>query len=601
MSYRRLCAVFLMFFLMGQVVSLNAQTPGSERDSYFSDVLQISQRPGTERALNEWLRPLAAGEDTVYALLFHPAGCPRCEASAQQFVAQFRLTFPAGRLVLWCAHGDPEAARRYMKRERLAGDTAVVDTADAWRRVFSLNNSGLNGIFFVKLSVATGRLLAGGELGYIDAGLFRELAAARTPLPFHSFGDEPGAPAIADSDDGPSGVKLHYERWPLLTDGQAIFSQLREPPVVRDGCLLLNDNLENAGFMFRLDEEARAFRLEHVLRVDSAQRDTFIDLPPRLYEQASSQFRYMVCGLNFATDDTVVFTYSLPRVFVERQVGDAVNLAFFNEPVILSWQVDPFRALPLTDISGALQDPDYMLQHFAVFPYAPGQVLMACQQLTYPLFDVEDSLRGHAGADPFVDAYYDRPHPYAVVVDRQTGRVVCQLGRLDEPMRRSRTGYGYVAPVADADGRQVVYGNAFDGRLYLVDPGRPDSVLCSYEVFGWGDREMPECDTAQFYTREYLLRYAGYFNRRIVQVQLAPQFVDCLVRESGNTRKHAGRDAYEYVRFDRATGEEVERLALRPEDGAETVLGYGLERGGRPFYVGKRAGRTFVKFIERGA
>ena len=37
------------------------------------------------------------------------------------------------------------------------------------------------------------------------------------------------------------------------------------------------------------------------------------------------------------------------------------------------------------------------------------------------------------------------------------------------------------------------------------------------------------------------------------------------------------------------------------EDGAETVLGYGLERGGRPFYVGKRAGRTFVKFIERGA
>lgn len=58
--------------------------------------------------------------------------------------------------MLWCAHGDPEAARRYMERERLAGDTAVVDTADAWRRVFSLNNSGLNGIFFVKLSVATG-------------------------------------------------------------------------------------------------------------------------------------------------------------------------------------------------------------------------------------------------------------------------------------------------------------------------------------------------------------------------------------------------------------------------------------------------------------
>lgn len=52
MSYRRLRAVFLMFFLMGQVVSLNAQTPGSERDSYFSDVLQMSCKSANARERN---------------------------------------------------------------------------------------------------------------------------------------------------------------------------------------------------------------------------------------------------------------------------------------------------------------------------------------------------------------------------------------------------------------------------------------------------------------------------------------------------------------------------------------------------------------------
>lgn len=96
----------------------------------------------------------------------------------------------------------------------------------------------------------------------------------------------------------------------------------------------------------------------------------------------------MVCGLSFVNDDTVAFSYSLPRVFVERRTGDNVNLAFYNEPVILSWQVEPFRTLPLTDLAAALQDTAYMNQYFAIYPYDGQYVAMACQQLTYPLFSV---------------------------------------------------------------------------------------------------------------------------------------------------------------------------------------------------------------------
>ena len=294
----------------------------------------------------------------------------------------------------------------------------------------------------------------------------------------------------------------------------------------------------------------------------------------------------------------MAFSYSLPRAFVERRTGDNVNLAFYNEPVILSWQVEPFRTLPLTDLAAALQDAAYMNQHFAIYPYDGQHVAMACQQLTYPLFSVPDSLHGHPEYDPFVEAYYDRPHPYAVVVDRRTGAFVRRIGQLDDLMRRSRTGYGYASPVADSDGRQLVYGNAYAGRLYLASPEAPDSVLRTYDVFGWAGREMPEPDTTLFYTHEYILRYSDFFNRRIVQVQLAEQFVDCLYREKTQTSGYAAHDVYEYVRFDRETGEEVTRYVLRPQDEAESVLGYGLERGGRPFYVGKQHGQTYVKFVE---
>lgn len=514
MKHVKLHKIFWTFVLGCLCAPLTAQIVDGAGPSLLNNELQIRQCAETEHRLTQWLRPLSAGQDTLYALLFHPAGCPRCESAAQEFEKAFRQVLPSERLVLWCAHGDAEAARRYARREGLRADTLVVDTAGVWRRVFSLNHEELNGIFLLKMAVGSGRMLTGGELSYVDDDLFRELALSRLPLPFHSYGDDAVGADRASIAEVPGGGPLRYERWPLLTEGQAVFSQLREPPVLRNGHLLVNDNLENAGFMFRLDPAARAFRLEHVLRVDTAVRDTFVDLPPRIYDQVHRQFRYMVCGLSFVNDDTVAFSYSLPRVFVERRTGDNVNLAFYNEPVILSWQVEPFRTLPLTDLAAALQDTAYMNQHFVIYPYDGQHVAMACQQLTYPLFSV------------------------------------------------------------------------------------PDSVLRTYDVFGWAGREMPEPDTTLFYTHEYLLRYSDFFNRRIVQVQLAEQFVDCLYREKTQTSGYAAHDVYEYVRFDRETGEEVTRYVLRPQDEAESVLGYGLERGGRPFYVGKQHGQTYVKFVE---
>lgn len=380
MKHVKLHKIFWTFVLGCLCAPLTAQIVDGAGPSLLNNELQIHQCAETEHRLTQWLRPLSAGQDTLYALLFQPAGCPRCESAAQEFEKAFRQALPSERLVLWCAHGDAEAARRYARREGLRADTLVVDTAGVWRRVFSLNHEELNGIFLLKMAVGSGRMLTGGELSYVDDDLFRELALSRLPLPFHSYGDDAVGADRASIAEVPGGGSLRYERWPLLTEGQAVLSWLREPPVLRNGHLLVNDNLENAGFMFRLDPAARAFRLEHVLRVDTAVRDTFVDLPSRIYDQVHRRFRYMVCGLSFVNDDTVAFSYSLPRAFVERRTGDNVNLAFYNEPVILSWQVEPFRTLPLTDLAAALQDAAYMNQHFAIYPYDGQHVAMACQR-----------------------------------------------------------------------------------------------------------------------------------------------------------------------------------------------------------------------------
>lgn len=580
---------------------LAAQTPKTDYEEMMDDVLQVRQKAGTEPLLRAYVQRVCPDADTVYALLFIPHDCPRCESTIQPFMRLVREMQPGREVVLIASYPDAEATRRYVARQGFGERYLVADSTEQWRQWLSLNTNDIYGMYVLAIDVKAGRLITGGTNKHITREFLRQVAALREPLPFHTYPESEPAPKATARLSGQADGALRYEDYDVQLGGAHVLSAFRGCPSAQDGRLVLCDNLENASFLFRLDEAARAYRLEQVLEVDSAVRDTFVDLPSDVYARNRSAFRYIDCSVNFFGRDEIVAPWSLPRVFVEYQDSVSRDLAFYNMPVGLRWGLDPFRSLPMLVHEDDASLAGYMDQHFTMFPIGRDGVAMACKRLTFPLTFTKEEYAGNPDMDPFMDEFYDRPRPYVAWMDKRTGHIVKRFGQLEEPMRRTRTGYGFLNLVADGDERTFVYGNGYAGLLYVTDASAPERILRTLRVFDLDYAQMPEPDTTKFYDRAYMQRYNDFFSQYVAQVKLSDDFIDCLVCHGVPFVSSPDEDVYEYVRFDRATGEEVERLALRPEDGAETVLGYGLERGGRPFYVGKRAGRTFVKFIERGA
>lgn len=71
-----------LLILLIAVVSFTL-SEGQESDplkELENSALQIRQKPGTDRLLAEWLAEAGVTEDTIYAYIFTPASCPRCES-----------------------------------------------------------------------------------------------------------------------------------------------------------------------------------------------------------------------------------------------------------------------------------------------------------------------------------------------------------------------------------------------------------------------------------------------------------------------------------------------------------------------------------------
>lgn len=78
--------------------------------------LQIRQIPGTEKLLSEYLKSTKIQEDTIYAILYIPAECYRCEAAIPAFYEKLKSNSADNKMLLISAYEDSVAAVGYNKR-----------------------------------------------------------------------------------------------------------------------------------------------------------------------------------------------------------------------------------------------------------------------------------------------------------------------------------------------------------------------------------------------------------------------------------------------------------------------------------------------------
>lgn len=594
----------LLFLLLGSLVFLTAH--GQEGENFYElmmeDPLQIRQKQGTEQLLRAYMQQMYPGKDTVVAIILIPNGCPRCEAVISSFVRVLKAERPDEKLLAILLYDDAEAAIGYAMRESWGEDRLAIDDKEQYKKIFSFSYNYPNGVHVLKIDARHGLLITGGQLSYISPAFIRDFMAVRKPLPFHTFaGDEveeqqPPLPTPTQATE--TTRHLAYSPALPLHPGYGYkLSSLQGNVVMQGDYLLLSDKLCNAGFLFRYDPLEQAFGETKTLLVDSIYRDNFIDLAPTEMEANRPSFRYMAIGASVLGPDEIGLSYSVPLVFKEDE-----NTSFYNEPLVLRWRLQPFSRRPTTDIDADItNDVSYMDMHFTTFPLGNACIAMATEKFTYSYFLPDDSCKGNPLFDPRVDGFYDQPLPYMAQFDKRTGHLVRRFGQLENIFRRSLTGYAFLHPVADTSDSTFVYGNGFTGLLYATATDRPQTTLRTYEVFHLDADSLPAPQINLLYDEDYPHTYDASFNRCIRQMTLDSLGINCLVQHGKPYDDETAASSCEYVRLSRKTGQVAERYMLAPEDSREKVLSYGLRRGegsGRVFYVAKRDGQTYVKFIQ---
>lgn len=563
----------------------------------LADQQQIRQKPGTEQLMRQYMQQMCPGRDTVLALLFIPAACPRCEATIAPFVGLLRAIAPKEKLNAILLYDDTEAAIDYNARQQFGEDAVAVDTREAYTQIFSFNSFYPIGVYILRIDAARGRLITGGQLSYIGSSFVRDLLAERNPLPLHSYGEaatEAQQAAAPPQPEAP-GVPLSYSpALPLRFGQQPVhLSLIQFPPTVQQDRLLLGDNLTETAFLLRLDSTRQAFDLTGRLTVDTLRRDDYIDLAPADKQAWQRGFRYMTLGASFFGDNEVGVSASVPMVFEEDGC-----VVLFNEPLVMRWRLTPFGRRPTTDIDADIVNPMHMEMHYITYPLGEQFIALQSCKFTYPDFMTDDSCKGTPLYDPRTDAFYDQPLPYMAQVDKRTGHVVQRFGQLEDVFRRTRLGYTFVLPVADTADSTFVYGNGFTGLLHMTAADTPQRTERTYEVFHLDS--LPPAPVERLYDDDYKQIYYPHLYRCIIQATLDSRSIHCLVRYGTPDGSFMQQSAYEYVCLSRATGAVTARYRLAPESNDEKVLAYGLRRGEgkqRVFYIGRQDGTTYLKFM----
>ena len=95
--------------------------------------LQIRQKPNTEGLLSDYLHSANIKEDTIFAILYSPAECFRCEAAIPAFYEKLKCNNPNNKLLLITVYEDSTTASWYNSKNNYKADYYLYDTKSVYK------------------------------------------------------------------------------------------------------------------------------------------------------------------------------------------------------------------------------------------------------------------------------------------------------------------------------------------------------------------------------------------------------------------------------------------------------------------------------------
>lgn len=546
------------------------------------DDLQIRQKPGTEKELTAYLAGIPSRQDTLYAIFYVPANCPRCEAKIRPFCTKMKQANPDNEILLISVYKDKEAAARYNQTHQYMADHYLYDTDDRYRQLFSFNTGYIVGVYILKLCKSTGILLTGGDPPSIGKDFVNQLTTHTRRMPTHTYIDEITDIGYSTTARTPSVPLLsaHYTDHPVSTDNIHIPSEvLNHSLKYTDKELFYTDKLENGIMLFR--EVANGnLQFQSLLQTDEKEKNRFVNVPPHIFRSHMENGMIAYMPLYAEKNGTeLLISYSIPNLTMETEITDNDTthyISYFNAPVLLHRQASTLAPDSMAALDFQLTNPEnhYFYQHFT-FHQFDGKVIFNCNKLAFPMQYSTEEYKGNPEMDPFMNEFYQRETPYLALFDARTGKLIRRFGKLSEAARKSRTGYYFTEGIATSYADDLLYTDGFSGQIYVAPKQDIDHVKEHHSLFEVETNLFPQADSTKLYTREYMQTYNRYFDRCIESVRMRKDSIYALIRYAAPDKPDVRTDEYSFVRIDRRTGK-IEEHRLPRYEGYE-VLGYELK------------------------
>lgn len=398
--------------------------------------LQIRQKTGTEPLLKDYLSSISAPNDTVYAILYEPTFCPRCEIDIKPYSKMLSELAPQSPFVLITTYPDSARAAAYNKEKGYAADGYIYDTDEVFMRIFSFNTNGLSGLYILKMCKSTGELLVGANSFYTSMEYTKELTGWTERMEQHNFAQASGAAGDEPWQlPRPACEPLNgtFTDHGLKLDGQML-SDVYDVPKFDWPYFFYNDKLNNCVMLFK--EDGGSLRFSARIEADSTERDHFIELSDDWKRHLDkSSLCYMPLAATMTDSQRIGVSYSLPHV-MEDTIAKNGGLAFFNAPAIVMRDAGTLAKSPMYCPDFMLfKDTTYFYAHFN-FCVFKGEVIYSCQKMTWPMMYERWEYEHNPVMNPFSEKFYSSGNPWLAAFSLKTGKLVERFAGLEAERRQ---------------------------------------------------------------------------------------------------------------------------------------------------------------------
>lgn len=554
----------------------------------------ISQKEGTTEALKELLGPYGENRKEVYAVLFAPQACPRCEVDIVYALNHIKSIKPEATVVVIAAYPDTNKAIEYVK-DKFKTNQVIADTKNKHEQIFHYRMGRLAVTYLLQIDAQQGRLMCGGDSPNMSMDFLQQFCNNTAYMPYAETADTHDTTTTATR-TLPQKAAGTYRAVHIKTPGDFSISSVLELPEWQGKTFLYSDELLSKALLFDIQGDTAYIKKQ--ISPTATQEMAFSKISPSEFRNMKKEgllFIMANCAAFIPGTEQAIVSYSLPDLSLESDS----SIAYYNEPVVLETleHSDSCRMFSFEFEHDSI--PLYMYTHASrIIPLDQRYVLIGCRK-GFPTTCTAEDCRKDSTADIFKPTFYDDT-PFCALFDKTTGRRVKRFGHLDDVFKRSKTGYYFTVPIADVYKDKIAFSDGCSGKFWIANRGA-ETRAKEIKLFDVPVPESVLTSTASLqYTDEYFDPFFSVFHQYIDMIKADAKGIHCLIR-NGESAIKGKDDVYEY-RLLSYEGKTLESFPLQFEEGDELLsagLGKDEQNAVFPYYLCRNAGSCYLKYITR--